>query len=388
MAPENFPRVLQILPVFNGSGGVERGTRDIADALLDNGSIPFIASAGGNLVPAFVEKGGVHVDLPLKSKNPFTIINNVGRLQRAVIDNEIDILHVRSRAPAWSALVVSKTLDIPLITTYHAPYNADSFLKKRYNAVMARGKHVIAISNFIAQHIHQQYGKKKWFDSQQIMVIPRGIDTHFFDPARVSAQDVEAIRKQYNLPPHARIVLLPGRLTRWKGQKILIKALAMLDKPDVYIVFVGDDQGRETYVAELQKKAHQLGLIDRTRFVPNTPHMPSFYALSTLVVSASTDPEGFGRVIAEAGAMKRPIIATNHGAAPEIVLDEKTGWLIPSADVGALRDALEKALSLPEEHLKSLGEVARQHISTHFSQEIFCQKTLHVYKTIGKRTPR
>lgn len=385
MAQKNFPRVLQILPAFQEGGGVERGTRDIADALLEKGHPAFIASAGGNFVSSFVQKGGVHVTLPLKSKNPLTLFQNIARLKQAVKDHAIDILHARSRAPAWSAFAAARSLNLPFITTYHAPYNGRSFLKKKYNSVMARGQSVIAISEFIAQHMQQQYGMEKWFDPQCIQVIHRGIDTHFFDPTRVSLETLAALREQYDLPYHARILLLPGRLTRWKGQEILLEALAALNQSDVYALFVGESQGKETYAAALRDKASACGVAARVRFIPHTAEIPSFYALATLVISASTDPEGFGRTIAEAGAMQRPLIATAHGAALEIVIEEKTGWLVPAAQVNSLTKALQKALALPEDHLQQMGEAARQHIVTHFSQDSFCQKTLHVYETIGKR---
>jgi glycosyltransferase involved in cell wall biosynthesis len=385
MSSAHFPRVLQIIPSFQASGGVERGTLDISQALLGKTGKAFVLSSGGDLVTLFEAKGGVHIELPVQKKNPFKMVQNIGKIQRILVDFKIDMVHVRSRAPAWSSYVAARALNIPFITTYHAPYSASSALKRYYNSVMARGDAVIAISSFVKTHMCQEYQHLDWFDEAKIQLIHRGIDTAFFNAATVSEEKLASLRGALNLSDAARLLLLPGRLTRWKGQGLLLEAFARVHQrfPEVVLVFAGNPQGREAYVKTVEQRAAQLGLSEKVKLLPHVHDLPALYKLAYAVVSASTQPEGFGRVMAEAGAMGRPVIAADHGASKEIVLPEETGFLFQSGQAESLSRALEKALTLNKSAYEEMGKRAKHRVTTHFSQDHFCDKTLHLYQKIS-----
>ncbi|MGL4426979.1 MAG: glycosyltransferase family 4 protein [Alphaproteobacteria bacterium] len=387
MGSEYFPRVLQVIPSFQASGGVERGTLDISQALLERTKEAFVLSSGGDLVNVFEAKGGVHIELPVQKKNPLKMIQNIGKIQRVLYDFKVKIVHARSRAPAWSTYVAARALDIPFITTYHAPYSASSALKRYYNSVMARGDAVIAISSFVKEHIYKEYQHLDWFDGSKIQVIHRGVDTAFFNLDKVTQEKEAALWSSLNLSEHTKLILLPGRLTRWKGQSLLLEAFAGLHQrfPEAVLVFAGNPQGRDAYVKELKQQAAQLGLSEKLRLLPHIDDLPTLYKLAYAVVSASTQPEGFGRVIAEAGAMERPVIAADHGASKEIVIPEETGFLFQSGQVGSLLSALEQILTLNKSAYKAMGKQAKKRILTHFSQDHFCNETLRLYEKISEQ---
>lgn len=372
----NPPTVLQVLPRLE-TGGVERGTVEIADAVARAGWRALVASEGGRMVDALERAGGRHVALPLASRNPLTVWRNAGRLAALVRAEGVGIVHARSRAPAWSALLAAKRTGARFVTTYHGVYNEDLPGKRRYNAVMARGERVIAASRYVAALVEQRHG----VDPARIRVIPRGVDPAVFDPAAVAPPRVARLAEAWRLPDGMPVVMLPGRLTRWKGQGVLIEAVARLRR-DVCCVLVGSAQGRDGYAAALAAQAEAAGIAGRVRMVGGCDDMPAALRLADVVVSASTDPEGFGRVVIEAQAMGRPVIATDHGGAAETVEPGATGWRVPPGDSAALAAAVEQALALPAADRLALGGRARAAVLARFTTARMQAATLDVYREL------
>ncbi len=371
------PVVLQVLPALS-TGGVERGTCDMAAAIMEAGWRAIVASSGGPMTRELERAGALHVTLPMDSKNPLTMRANASRLAELIAKWKVDLIHARSRAPAWSALWASERAKIPLITTFHGTYNIQNAFKRRYNAVMTRGVRIIAISEFISEHMLAEYG----CSMERVRIIPRGVDIRSFDPEAVSHERVVKLSTAWRLADGLPVIMLPGRLTRWKGQTVLIDAMARLGRRDVQAVLVGADQGRTAYREELEQRIGRYGLEGVVRIVDHCNDMPAAYMLSDVVVSASTDPEAFGRVVAEAGAMGRPIIVSGHGGAREIVVDGVTGWLTPPADSSALAEALQHALSLPLAARKDLSAKAIAHVRARYTKEKMCAATLGVYEEV------
>jgi glycosyltransferase involved in cell wall biosynthesis len=366
------PVVLQILPAL-GTGGVERGTVEMTEAITKAGGRALVASAGGPLVRAVQRAGGQHVTLPLASKNPFTIWRNAGRLAALIRAEHVAIVHARSRAPAWSAWLACRRTGVHFLTTYHGAYSEALAFKRRYNSVMARGERVIAISRFIAELIARRHG----VDPGRIRVIPRGVDPAIFNPDAVSADRISRLAQTWRVPDGAPTVMLPGRLAGWKGQSVLIEALALLSRRDVCCVLVGG--GRKRIAKRLIAQAERLGLADRVRLVGNTDDMPAAMMLSDVVVHASTQPEAFGRVVIEAQAMGRPVIASDLGGPVETVEDGVTGWRVPPGDPGALAAAIDRALAQTPEERAALGARARASVLAHYTKQAMQEATLGVY---------
>jgi glycosyltransferase involved in cell wall biosynthesis len=371
------PVVLQVLPALQ-TGGVERGTCDMAAALMDAGWRAIVASAGGPMTRELERVGALHLTLPLDSKNPFVVWRNAARLAEICARWRVDIVHARSRAPAWSALLATRRAGIPFVTTFHGTYNAGNALKRRYNAVMTAGDRLIAISDFIADHVRAEYG----CPPERIRVIPRGVDIRSFDPDAVKPERIIRLSRAWRLADGAPVIMLPGRLTRWKGQGVLIDAMARLGRRDVQAVLVGADQGRTAYRAELEAQVARYGLEGVVRIADHCTDMPAAYRLADIVVSASTDPEAFGRVVAEAGAMGRPVIVSGHGGAREIVVDGVTGWLTPPADSSALAEALARALDLPLAERQHLAAAAIAHVRAHYTKAAMAEATIAVYEEL------
>jgi glycosyltransferase involved in cell wall biosynthesis len=373
--------ILQIVPKLE-TGGAERTTIDVAAALVQSGYAAYVATKEGRMLDELVDVGGRWVRFPADSKAPHTLIANAFRLRDIIRERKIALIHARSRAPAWSAFFAARMAKVPFVTTYHGIYNAKSGFKRFYNSVMARGDAVIANSEWTAAHIASEYR----FKPQRLAVIPRGVDFTRFDPAGIPMERVEALRRQWQAKPGETIVLLPGRLTRWKGQAILIDALARLKREGrlgaVRAVFAGDAQGRNSYEAELRLLATSNGLGDAVFIAGHVSDMPAAYLASDIVVSASTDPEAFGRVAAEAGAMERPVIATNHGGAREIIVPDISGILVPPADSAALAEALSTLLASGAEQRAAMGKEARAHIAARYTVERMCADTLALYRTL------
>jgi len=370
--------VLQVLPSLV-TGGVERGAVDIAQAVVAAGGTALVASAGGPMTREIERAGAVHIALSADAKNPLTMWYNVGRLTRLLRQHGVDILHARSRAPAWSARAAARRAGIPFVTTFHGNYGAGNAVKRGYNSIMARGDRVIAISDFIGRQIVTRYG----VDADRVRVIPRGVDVALFDPAAVTGRRVIQLSEQWRVPDDASVVMLPGRLTRWKGHLVLIEALARLeDRAGLRCILVGSEQGRTGYVAEIKAEIARRGLDSMVQIAGESRDMPAAFMLADVVVSASTEAEGFGRVIAEAQAMGRPVIATDHGGARETVIPGKTGWLVPPGDASALAQALREALAMDRRAREALAARAIGHIRADYTKEIMCARTLALYQEL------
>ena len=375
---ERLATVLQVLPALNAGGGVERGTVEIASAIVEAGGRALVASVGGAMVHELGRVGAEHFTLPLASKNPAVIHANVKHLAGLITDQGADIVHARSRAPAWSAYFAARRTGTHFVTTFHGTYGSGNWVKRRYNSVMTRGERVIAISHFIAGHVRRVYG----VPAAAIRVIHRGVDLERFDPKKVNAERVVALAGKWRLPDGMPVVMLPGRLTRWKGQVVFIRAIAALPRRDIRCLLVGSDQGRSAYRRELEDLIHEWDLDEIVRIVDHCDDMPAAYMLTDLVVSASTDPEAFGRVVAEAQALGRPVIATDHGGARETVKVGETGWLTPPGDAGALSEAIGRVLALTDPARKILAAKAIDNIRRNFTRHGMCARTLDVYNEV------
>lgn len=370
--------ILQVLPALGGSGGVERGTVEIAGCISKRGWRSLVASNGGERVYQLQRAGAEHFELPLHSKNPLTMYANIGRLEKLIREQNVDIVHVRSRAPAWSAYFACQRTGTAFITTFHGTYGAKGGLKRAYNAVMAKGERIIAISSFIAGHLKQLYGA----EGSKIRVIHRGVDVETFDQAKVSAERVVQLAQHWRLEDGYPVVMLPGRLTRWKGQGVFIEAVAELGRNDIRCVLVGSDQGRSGYRKELERLIDRNGLNSVVRIVDHCDDMPAAYMLADVVVSASTDPEAFGRIVIEAQALGRPVVAPDHGGARETIIPGQTGWLVPPGNKAALANALREALGMTDEERQVFAEQAVAMVRKNFSKEAMCAKTLAVYAEV------
>jgi len=388
------PVVLQVLPSLEtGGGGVERATIDIAAAITANGAPAFVASSGGQLVNELDRCGAKHITLPLASKNPMVMRRNVQRLVDIIELHGINIVHARSRAPAWSARAAARRTGCSFITTFHGAYNYGKGItgawKKRYNAVMADGDIVIANSHFIADHLRTRYG----VGEDRLRIVPRGVDLNVFDPTKTSVARVVNLASRWNLPDDASVVMLPGRLTSWKGQSLLIEALALLKERvgsenfKVIGLLVGSDQGRESYRAGLEQRIKSLGLAGKVQVLGHCADMAAAYMLTDVVVSASTDPEAFGRVVAEAQAMGRPVVVADHGGAAEQVIASETGWLFSPGDATALAGALADALAIDADARARLADTAMRHVHQRYSKTGMCSATLDIYAELRQRRP-
>src|SRR5271169_6198780 len=370
------PAVLQIVPSLV-SGGAERGTVELAAALTAAGWSAYVASAGGPLERDIARGGAAHLTLPLASKNPLVMRRNQAALIRAIRHLGIDIVHARSRAPAWSAWAAAGATGRHFVTTFHNAYGAGSALKRWYNSVMSRGERVIAISEFVADHAAKVYG----VEPDRLRTIPRGVDLDIFDPRRVGGERVASLARRWRLPDGVPTVMLPGRLTRWKGGLDFITAVAALGRRDICCVLVGAEQ-RRGFRRELEAAIEQRGLVGLFRIVEHCPDMAAAYMLADVVVSASSDPEGFGRTIVEAQAMGRPVVATDHGGSRETIEPGVTGWLVPPRDASRLAETLHEALSLGSEERSLLAGRAIAHIADNFTHQATCARTIAVYEEL------
>jgi len=386
--PAPAPTILQIVPRLD-AGGAELSAIEIAAALAAAGARAEVFTAGGRMAERIGTVGGVLVPFPAESKNPLTIIANARALARHVRSTGVALLHARSRAPAWSAYLAARWTGRPFVTTYHGAYAEKSALKRWYNGVMARGTLVIANSNFTRDLIMARYGTP----ADKIRVIHRGVDVAEFDPASVAPARIAALRAAWGVPDKAPIVLLPARLTAWKGQTVMIDAAARLAADhrlgDAVVVLAGDAQGRDAYVAELDRRIGEAGLVGRVLRVGHVSDMPAAFAAAAVAVVASTEPEAFGRTAAEAQAMGCPVVATAIGApqetvaaAPAVPSSEATGWLVPPADPAALATAVADALALSTEARTAMAARARARVQAAFSLDAMKRATLAVYDEV------
>lgn len=374
------PVILQILPEMH-NGGVERGTVDIAKAIVDASGVALVVSAGGKLTDAIQAAGAVHITLPVASKNPWRIHQNIQPLREIIRQHGVNIVHGRSRAPAWSAFHAAKAENVPFITTFHGVYNEKGIGKHRYNSIMAKGQRVIAVSHYVQQYIKEHYAQEVHED--HIRVIHRGLDAQQFHPEAVVKQKVIQLIQDWHLEDvHVPILFMPARMTRWKGQHIALEAMSLLPHRQFICLFSGDPDKHPDYYRELHALVNRLKLERNVRFVPSTTHMTEAYGMSDIILAPSIEPEAFGRVVVEAQSMGKPVIASAHGGAMETVEHRRTGWLVPPNDALALKNAMEEVLSLSQYDKDAHSRYARQHVETHFSLSAMQNKTLDVYEEV------
>jgi glycosyltransferase involved in cell wall biosynthesis len=377
-------KVLQVIPKL-GYGGAETGCYDIAHYLPENNCESFIVTSGGELLK-FIDKKKVKViKLPVNSKNPLLIVFNSLALIWIILYNNISIVHARSRAPAWSCYLATILTGRKFVTTFHGTYNFESKLKKFYNSVMVKSDLIIAGSNFIFSHIKENYSK--YFDvNKRLRVIFRGINVDYFDPTTKIESDEKKLLKQWEIEKDKKIILLPGRLTSWKGQELFIEAINLvnieLGYEAFYVVILGSDQGRDLYKKKLTRLSEQFRMNNQVRFIDHCKDMALAYKISDIIVSASTEPEAFGRVAVEAQSMEKPIIASNIGGSNETIIDEKTGFLFDSGNAKSLSQKILKLLYLDETSLKLIGTEGRKNVIKKFNVEKMCFSTYSEYKKI------
>lgn len=370
----HVPTIMQVLPALN-SGGVEQGVIDLNAAIVKAGGRSIVVSAGGRRVREIVKAGGTHITLPVDSKNPLTIARNIMRLRKVIRANNVDIVHACSRAPAWSAGRAVQGTAARYVTSLHSAHKISGALKRLYNSSITKGERVIAVSHFLADYLEKNYQ----VDSANIRVVHRGVALEKFHPNSVTPDRLIKVARQWRIPDGAPVITLPARLTRAKGHMFLIDALQQLKQKDFFCLFVGADMGKGNYRKELETYIENGGLAGKVRIVNHCDDMPAAYMLSTVVVSPSLEPEGFGRIAIEAQAMGRPLITTDHGGSRETVLRDETGWLVRPGDVSALAKALGEALSLNAGQRAKLATRAMGHIGAHFTNETMCAGTLDVY---------
>ena len=379
--------VLQIIPELD-AGGAERTTIDIAAALTAAGARALVACARGRLVSELQAKGGIWLPFPADSKNPLAMALNIGKLTRLIVQERVDIVHARSRAPAWVAYGATRRTKTPFVTTYHGSYAGTSTLKLRYNSVMARGDIVIANSLYTAGLISSLYP----FAREKMRVIHRGTDLRSFAPSSVDAARVRKLREAWGVAAHERIVLLAARLTGWKGQKVLIEAARIMAGQgigDTRFILAGDDQGRASYVRELDAQIAKAGLTGVVLRVGHCGDMAAAFMSASVACVPSIEPEAFGRAAVEAQAMGTPVVVSDLGAVPETVLappqveaSRRTGWRVPPDDAAVLAATLMEALALGASARDALSQRARAHVERHFSLEQMCTHTLDAYAAV------
>ncbi len=375
------PSVLQVLPELN-TGGVERGTVDLAIYARSKGLRVIVVSSGGRMVEKLDELGGEHICLDLKTKNPVKIIRNIFKLKKICKLNNVRIIHARSRAPAWSAYYAAKLLRIPFITTFHGFYKNNFPLKRYYNAIMTKGDKVIAVSDFVREHVFDNYS----IDPKKVMVIHRGVDLTEFDPKRIYGEQITRFKEEKFIPLNVPVILLPGRITRWKGQDVAIKAVAEIKEKEFVLAVAGKSGKNENYLKELVQMVGKHELEKKVKFINDVKDMPLAYAASDIVLSTSVEPETFGRVSSEAASMGKPVIATNHGGSKEILVNGKTGYLVPPEDHIELANKIEYLLNLisDEKTKQQFAIDCRKHVSESFSLQRMCESTLNLYNQYYK----
>ena len=377
-------KVLQVIPKL-GYGGAETGCYDIAHYLYENNCKSYIITSGGELTK-FIDKKKVKlIRLPVQSKNPLIMIVNTIIISLIILFCNINIVHARSRAPAWSCLLATKITRRKFVTTFHGTYNFKSNIKKFYNSVMVRSDLIIAGSNFIFSHINENYSKylntKKKF-----LVIFRGINTDYFDPSTTLEKDEDELFKLWELKVGKKIILFPGRLTSWKGQEMFLDAINKVNIQlghDAFIaVILGSDQGRDLYKKKLIRLVEQYRLTNQVKFIENCKNMPVAYKISNFVVSASTEPESFGRISVEAQSMKKPILASNIGGSKETIIDNKTGILFESGNSEEMSKKIIELLNLDESTVNQMGIEGRKNVINKFNVEKMCFSTYSEYKKL------
>ena len=378
--------VLQIIPKL-GYGGAETGCYDLAHYLAEKESRSFIATSGGELLQ-FVKKDKVKIfKLPVHSKNPIIMIFNVIILSILIIYFKINIVHARSRAPAWSSYFACLLTNTIFVTTFHGTYNFKSKFKKFYNSIMLRAKLTIAGSNFIFSHINENYSEYL-NNKKKLRVIFRGINVDYFNQKNISILKQEKLKQEWELSSDKFTILMPGRLTYWKGQEKFIESLNILIEDyhfaNFQAILLGSDQGRKVYTKKLINLVERYNLNKKVKFINHCKEMPLAYSLADVVVSASIEPEAFGRVAVEAQSMRKPIVASNIGGSKETILNKKSGFLYKHDDPRELAKSLNTVIQLNQDELNSMGNEGRKNITKKFDVEIMCDSNLKEYKKLLK----
>jgi len=377
-------KVLQVIPKL-GYGGAETGCYDLAHYLPENNCSSFLVTSGGELLKFIDQKKVKLIKLPVHSKNPILIFINSIALIFIILFHNISIVHARSRAPAWSCLLATKITRRKFVTTFHGTYNFKNPIKKFYNSVMVRSNLVIAGSNFIFSHIKDNYSK--YLDlKKKFLVIFRGINVDYFDPSTTLESEENNLLSNWGVISDKKLILMPGRLTAWKGQEVFIEALNLVNKEighnSFYAVILGSDQGRDIYSKKIKRLAEQYRLTSQLKFIEHCKNMPLAYKLSDLVVSASIEPEAFGRVAIEAQSMEKPIIASDIGGSKETIVDNETGFFFKSGDPESLSKKILEVLNLDQSRLKLIGIEGRKNIIKKFNVEKMCFSTYSEYKKL------
>ena len=378
-------KVLQVIPKLD-YGGAETGCYDLAHFLPEQGCKSFIVTSGGVLLK-FIKKEKVKVfRLPVQSKNPILILFNAIIISLIILIYNINIIHARSRAPAWSCLIATKITSRKFVTTFHGTYNFSNRFKKFYNSVMVRSHLIIAGSNFIFSHINENYGDFFLNRKRKLLVIFRGINTNYFNPQKISLSKIEKFSKKNSIDRDKFIILLPGRLSFWKGQKIFIEALKLLseqinNQPFEGII-IGGDQGKSVYKKQLIALVERYRLKKTIKFIDHCDEMPVAYKIANLVCSCSSEPEAFGRVSVEAQSMGIPIVASDIGGSTETIVKDKTGFLFKSGDSNALTNAIIMVMQKDYNSLKSIGFEGRKNILKKFDVDKMCHTTFTEYKKL------
>ena len=379
-------KVLQVIPKL-GYGGAETGCYDLAHYLSEKGCKSYIITSGGELLKFIRDDKVKVIRLPVNTKNPIMIILNSLIIAIIIIFFNIDIVHARSRAPAWSCFLSCMITRRKFVTTFHGTYKFSSSIKKLYNSIMVKSKLVIAGSNFIFSHINENY--KNYLKSKnKLLVIFRGINLEYFDAKNTSEKQSNLLELSWKIDKKNFIILLPGRLTKWKGQETFIESLSLLSenhrKENFHAIILGSDQGREVYSKKLLLLVERYRLKKKITFINSCKEMPLAYKLSDLVISSSIEPEAFGRVAVEAQAMKRPIVASDIGGSKETVLNGKSGLLYRYNDPNELAKAINKVMEMDKKSLVLMGEQGRKNVEKKFNVDQMCQTTFTEYKKLLK----
>ncbi len=378
--------VMQIIPSME-SGGVERGVVDIARELKKQGFRSIVVSKGGAMVYQLDEAGVEHIKLDVKTKNPFKIFTNIKKLVKIIKENNVDLVHARSRAPMISAYYACKKTKTKLVSTIHGPYSFGLFgckkysPKRIYNSMMMKADFIIAVSDFIKNYItnYQPFFQEDLLKKTKVVV--RGVDLKYFDSAKISVSRKVVLSKQWSLPEDKKIIIFPARITTWKGHEFLFEALKKV-KSDIFCVCVGSDHGHKKFRKKLEKKILNENLAGKIKFVGNAKEMPLVYSLANVVVSASIEPEAFGRVAIEAQAMKKIIIATNIGGSLETIIDRKTGFLCENKNVDMMAKLIDEVLMMDRDYVEEICDNDRKHIEENFSSQKMCDEMVKVYDSL------
>ena len=378
-------KVLQVIPRL-GYGGSETGCYDLAHYLVENDCSSYIVTSGGKLLRYVNKKKVKVIRLPVHSKNPILMFFNSLILIFIILFFNISIVHARSRAPAWSCLLATKVTRRKFVTTFHGTYNFNGFMKKFYNSVMLRSDLIIAGSNFIFSHINENYSEYLINLKKKFLVIFRGINTDYFNSNIIKQLEENKLISFWNIDKNKKLILLPGRLTSWKGQEMFIEAINLVNKeidPETFnVIILGSDQGRKIYKQKLLRLVEQHRLTNQVKFIDNCKNMPVAYKISDLIVSSSIEPEAFGRVSVEAQSMEKPIIASNIGGSKETIINDKTGFLFEAGKPASLSKKIIEVMQLDETTLKSLGNEGRKNVIKKFNIEKMCFSTYLEYKKL------